>query len=368
MRIAWLIIKTVALLASSKASPTTPVNVLCAAKSNASVPDSIVSHGEWWSAADEEGKEPLPNCCEWGKNMTHMDWHGEANCIMKGRLPRYSGPGSGGNRSALLAALSGRNVVIMGDSISRQWFSSLACYTGAKWAGWHGSRDAAREISTKLHLSASSNIENTFSQMAIPGSDGGVISIYVTKQMSADDRLAIIEYHAHRERADLIVINDGLHCQAQGVACKRKAKINEDLRELLHMQFKACKLHGAYCAFRETTPQHFVSRGDSGFPSGLYGQRIRGIKGCIKPSSLAEVGCRFDARANWRNAVLHEVASQYPGMPIIPVFGALLPLVFAHAGGECTHFSENMEFWEPQHQGLLRTLRNIPQKWPGTKQ
>jgi len=250
----------------------------------------------------------------------------------------------------LKTELTGRKIVLMGDSLTRQWYNTLACYlnaSGTSFAGWTNGRPAAEQRDKGLKDLYGAALRDggdpakwDYNSFTLPDV-GAEIAVYVVKETNAIAlklRHAIISYHTQVEKADAIIINEGVHYHDT-------ATLERNLENVLHF----CQQEHARCAFRETLPQHFDN------PSGLY---EKGASGCGPKSFQKAMDKNFDAKASWRNDLLHAALARYPQIPVISIFDEMLPLSFAHpTDKDCTHFVPDMEVWEPLHFKLIDFLR-----------
>ncbi len=309
---------------------------------------------EWWSTGLREDNMSLPNCCHWPSEKMYK------GCVNQTGIPHYVGPGANGlSPSQLVKALSRSRVVLMGDSLTRQWFESLACYSGAQWDGWLPKNSSSvLEQASKLRAFNGGIIGDLvtpsgyagFSRLRVPEVDGEVIA-YIVNRATLEEQLKIISFHLqHEQYADLFVINHGVHFNFEEQAPRRDALIS-----LLKSVMAHCKKEGGRCILRETQAQHFSSGNHP--PSGLY----QGEHTCMGSEVFDEAGNFFyNPIAEWRNEALHSVLNQTGEVShVMKLFDATMPLVSAHAqgsDGDCTHYFFDMEYWEPWHAGLLSLL------------
>jgi len=296
-----------------------------------------------WTLSPPADLPALPQCLDWGKWKANQ-WFFPSR--RTAGLPRYIGPGHGWSPTTLKTYLRGRRVVLLGDSVTRQWYDALVCYLGAEFPGWDAGVAAARRRTGELTRLAGKDIRfshQEFNSVVLP-EIGAQIAAYVFHAPGlTPQKRAIISYHARVEHADLIIINEGLHYN------DKTGALGKSLENII----RHCQQEHANCVLRETTPQHFSGQ------SGLYKDRGK-QKHCWPPTFQEAATAKFLPKANWRNGVLRKVASRYPHIPVMAVFDDMLPLGFAHPGTDCTHFLGDMEVWEPSHFKLVALLKRLP--------
>eukprot|EP00586_Coscinodiscus_wailesii_P006343 CAMPEP_0172487580 /NCGR_PEP_ID=MMETSP1066-20121228/16718_1 /TAXON_ID=671091 /ORGANISM="Coscinodiscus wailesii, Strain CCMP2513" /LENGTH=412 /DNA_ID=CAMNT_0013254277 /DNA_START=59 /DNA_END=1297 /DNA_ORIENTATION=+ len=351
------------------------------------IPDDIEVPSDMWRYPTESWQPvKLPNCCD--KDIAESaQFHKKPfRCLSEKDTLRYYGPGMGLTPDDLRIALraSRGDLVLMGDSMTRQWFEQLSCYLGGydKWQGYaaapiEDNREILEERISKSLMKSSplwkkrgtlaqylmADSVSGFGAFDIPRSIRGEPSQKVlyhnTNSISLPEFRDLVTYYNevyrhtfHREKP-IIVINIGMHYN------RDTPNLNEGkLRNHVHNLAKHCRDIGARCIFRETSPQHF----DTPAGDGLY------MKNAPHQKCMSQPPESFSTLNQWRNAVRNDVVKEVGSgkhgfVKLMPLFDQLAGLNMAHTpkllGNDCTHFAGDPGFWEPWHLSLIEVLMDV---------
>lgn len=319
----------------------------------------------------------LPRCC----NNTAM-YRQCASQVGQGHLlKRYVGPkhaARDGKQHALRKLLDEKRVLILGDSVSQQWYESLLCYAGLPFSGFprqlttrpeHAQLNdwcaRIKRVTGALPKVMSSGIYRVGVHVAptsprpprnqVPVEPAGLMFICVTHYRHTREAImALLKLVANQKEAfDLIVIDPALmHNPARY------------LPGIIKPIVSCCAELALRCVLREPTPQHFK------YPrmewnAGVYvGKYKHGYCEALP-------GSTYDSfAAGAREAVL----ASRGNLSVLPVFDALVTQGDLHPGlavqraaaaqsapeaklvvhgVDCTHFFGDTELWEPLHLALL---------------
>jgi len=309
---------------------------------------------EWWTAHPPQGRRrgsELPQC---GDRYTRS--YGFV-------VPSYVGPAPANftwDPEQLKEALRGRRVVLIGDSLTRQWSSALACYlTGAVpvnyWSkvGMEEVDDLLREIrelrDDPPYALPYEEARGTFevARLHLPDVNAEIVT-YMRHNFSPRIVEGMLALHARTKsrRADLLVINQGVHYNDPN----GPVSLADDLAGYMEL----CRAEGLRCVLRESSAQHFWNAFRK-VQSGLYDGNVP--RACLGGAYNESQELLYDTAAEWRRDDLR-AALQSAGRPesVMPIFEATMPLTFAHNGNDCTHYAGNAEYWEPWHAALFGLL------------
>mmetsp|Transcript_12420 Transcript_12420/g.15538 ORF Transcript_12420/g.15538 Transcript_12420/m.15538 type:complete len:410 (+) Transcript_12420:33-1262(+) len=344
---------------------------------------------DMWRRASETPQwnpPPLYNCCRKGFPFDSL-------CVAEDDPLRYYGPGMGYTPNDLKDALgsSGSDILIIGDSVSRQFYTALACWLGRYEIGMeHHDPELANEIKESYYVARPTQRPQTPSKVGHfvqafrvpskkmePGSFMNNSVMYLPAKNSKPKKLVkILDYFNGQYMTDfnkpkpIIVMNVGLHFNLFDE--KEWYHPKSELEVLYTEMAMYCQSTDSRCIFRETSPQHFENEvGD-----GLYPE-------VLGDHCMAESPESFTTLNNWRNDVLHkslETAKSKMGpwktngdgfIKVMKIFDKLSALKSEahismqeyndafdgkHRFDDCTHFKWNSNYWEPWHVTLTQTL------------
>uniref|UniRef100_A0A7S1W460 SGNH domain-containing protein n=1 Tax=Alexandrium catenella TaxID=2925 RepID=A0A7S1W460_ALECA len=320
------------------------------------------AHTEWWTLdppKDRKTGMDLPQCC-----MHDECWRPAETAF---RVPSYVGPAPANftwDPNQLKQALTGKRVVLIGDSLTRQWSMTLACYLTGAVPENYWSKVGMQEVDDLLgnitqlrsppYLLPYVEDKGTFEMARLRLEDvNAEIITYMRHNFWPHIAEGMLAMHARTkdQRADLLIINQGVHFNSPSNG--GLMSLGEDLVGYMDI----CKSEGLHCILRESSAQHFWYV-DSEVQSGLYhpGKERQCISGIYKEGQEFY----YDSSAEWRrDELLH--ALERVGQPdsVMPLFEATMPLTFAHHRDDCTHYLQDMEYWEPWHAGLFGLLENL---------
>lgn len=316
-------------------------------------PDGTAAHNDWWTEDPEQLSKlkGLPECCLRPNSVRYQ----ACTQVAFKHFPRYIGPGHEQSTPAtsdlLFDVMKGRRIVLMGDSVTRQWFESLACFTGSKWSGWNSAENKkeAEAQSKKISDFNGGKVGELisggpgFGRLLFPDHNMEIL-VYVENALKLDEKLKIISFHTQKDAADAIVLNDGVWYNDGG---------EEKLKKTYTAKMEHCRAEGAKCIYRETSPQHFQPQ-TWNYIKGASHEVNTGICPKHQYCKVEE----YPNRANWRNILLRSIAEPL-AFPIMSLFEDLAPLAWAHPGIDGTHWSGNAEIWEPWHLRLVEALRKL---------
>eukprot|EP00586_Coscinodiscus_wailesii_P021764 CAMPEP_0172518618 /NCGR_PEP_ID=MMETSP1066-20121228/290925_1 /TAXON_ID=671091 /ORGANISM="Coscinodiscus wailesii, Strain CCMP2513" /LENGTH=1119 /DNA_ID=CAMNT_0013301043 /DNA_START=222 /DNA_END=3583 /DNA_ORIENTATION=+ len=342
---------------------------------------------DMWRQPSKSWQPPeLPTCCaEWSlvKYRFKRSRKFSVSCAPEKDGLRYYGPGTGLTPSDLRTAMRdiGGDFVLIGDSVTRQWFETLSCYLGA-WESWKGyakkpleeNYDVLEADITRTLLDFSERFRERgdlgfmfkkkdavgFGAFQIPtSSEREIIQNVIVHNdctLTIEETADLIIYYTDVYRRKFkrgkatIIINRGLHYNKNN-RIENENKLRDDLRILM----RVCADRNARCIFRESSPQHFTtSAGD-----GLF------IKWNGEPC-MKDPPATFQTLDRWRNDVLYDVVKEVVSritlrsrndgfVRVMPLFDRLSGLNHAHNGNEdCSHFFSDAEYWEPWHLSLTQ--------------
>jgi len=308
-----------------------------------------------------------------------------------GKKIRYVGEGSGISFKRLLSVLEGKRVLVVGDSVSRQWFEALICYLGITWTGWLSDEDMSEtrkeELSRiigklphfktgqvahtcipiggpvrnpRLHRHRQKGARRSKREEGEGGGDmqkegvrkvndtPGELCYYSTNGLQHESIANIMRHHRRpgSTMADLVIIDPGAvhHNYGSVTAGRTILALHSHIEDCI----RSCKEFGLRCIFKEATPQHFLDP-DGEFTSGVYhGNQT----GCVD-----RIVNTFMSTAKFRNEIVrtHVIGA---GLELFEVFDALMPRGDMHMGNDCTHFTFDANVWEPLHIQLYLKLSN----------
>jgi len=326
-------------------------------------PDGTAVHNDWWTEDPIQLSklQGLPECCYRQTNYQFCSRDVKS-------FPRYIGPGheesSPATADLLFDTMKGRKVVLMGDSTTRQWFDSLACFTGAKFSGWNSTTNKAEAAAQSKKISDfnGGKIGNLFSggpgfvRLSFPDHNMEILT-YIVNALTLDEKHKIISYHTEKDAADAIVMNEGVHYNDGD---------EEKLKKVYTAEMEYCKATAAKCIFRETSPQHWQRATWNFIKPNLpmkhtneaYQSELHKINSMICETHEQCKVDEYPNRANWRNLLLRSVAEPL-AIPVMPLFDDLAAMAWAHPNGDGTHWHANAEVWEPWQLRLVETLRKF---------
>jgi len=348
-------------------------------------PDDVRVPADMWRHPTETWQPvELPNCIADPRaresTATHMSKF-TTPFTLDDNLLRYYGPGVGLTPTDLKVALAaiGGDLILIGDSLMRQWFEQLSCYLGA-WESWSGfvkppidqNRIGLEADITEAfmrfrpdwrkrgHLGvdigrAKISQFGSFEFSTYPGIATNQRVIYQgVKHMDISDIADLLNFyigsypHVFGRTSPVIVINVGIkyHLINEG---HHKSVGEIAYRDDLRILAKICRDSNARCIFRETTPQHF----DTPAGDGLYTEK--------KYRCMSDIPESFSTLSDWRNYVLRDVMKENASgrnnfLTVMPIFKSMVGLNKAHHNSDCTKFLSNPEFWEPWHLSLTNAL------------
>lgn len=345
---------------------------------------------------------PLPSCCrdprtEQKTSKTTAKFL-YPTCNLEEETKRYYGPGMQYTPTDLNAAIrnTGGDIIIFGDSVSRQWFESLACYLEA-WDNWNGfatppiehNRSPFETDVTESFLRYRPEYRprgNMGYEPKRPNSNFGYFDLPSRSKSAPTQRvihqnmneigiteaMSLVKYYVDRYPEDFkvppptIVINIGLHYNwVEEVGPKPKnvrhgiKRTQTDLRNDLAIFRAVCVGSGAKCIFRETSPQHFDSVAGDGLWPVIMTQRDK----CMDrpPQSFSTLG-------RWRNDMIRDIVMANGGklekggyLKVMSIFDKLSGLEgkqhYVEWGRpDCTHWKMDPEIWEAWHISLTEVL------------
>jgi len=320
------------------------------------------AHTEWWTLdppKDRKTGMDLPQCC-----MHDECWRPAETAF---RVPSYVGPAPANftwDPNQLKQALTGKRVVLIGDSLMKQWFDALACYlTGAIIPNNCCNADSQDWdiLETKIKKLGDYGLPTDykrgkgafrFSRMLLPDVKAE-IRIYGSHNFGPHQSDGLLAMHARykEEKADLVIINQGVHFN-------NKSNANNDLQSDLEGHLANCKKHRLNCVLRESTPQHFWYANMT-LQSGLYSSTDH-TRECLGSTYNESEEFYYDNVAEWRIEAQHAALANV-GLPdnVMPVWEAMMPLTYAHPKGDCTHFKYNTEYWEPWHAAFFGLVEKL---------
>ena len=313
---------------------------------------------DWWALESEypsffKELEPVPCCC--GLMPASLRACNTA-CSARNSSStlRYVGPGQGPGRgaSALARALQGRRVVLIGVSVTRQWYESLMCWLGqTDWGFWPTldsiPPDAAAYL-TKLYESGGQHYKRwqPIDHLRLMGYScqrigDGVLTVYSQPVIHYPSHIEAVIRH-HSTNADLIYLDPKMvHFQSA----------TPQVVQFVDRVFAACKQWNAPCIVKDVSPQHFS------IENYLWDESLRGTSAKCQGFVKHEMH-----ESSWRHRFLVN-ASQYHGLPMLSLYEKLAPRGDMHSGdGDCTHFSFDQEIWEPLNLELLSQLERLPRR------
>jgi hypothetical protein len=317
---------------------------------------------------------------------------------------RYWGPGFEHTPADLATVINrlDQDVVLIGDSVSRQWFEALACYLGAEdWDGFALSpfnRTRSRfeeDFLDRLrrsnlpsgrswqhqHLGILNGSASSFGSFEVLAPASWTTQTDVSRarlmprpriyyhgsnSLSVAEEIDLMSFHAKKignsTRKPTFIINKGLHYNnidgwPKQLLDWKKALGMDRLQYDLRTIAAHCVSMKLRCVFRETSPQHFRTS------DGMYAERCP-LK-CMSESDPA-----MNKLSRTRNEILQRVITEAngnitgplsaPSLKLMPLFDRIAYLSFGHLqGGDCTHFAFNPELWEPWHVSLTQILLEI---------
>jgi len=314
-------------------------------------------------------------------------------------MERYVGPGSEYTPKDLLEAIyaTNRDIVILGDSLSRQWFEELSCYLGAfdAWPGFatppiNDHRGPLETEVTESFLRFRTDYRSRYDgnmgdlgfkpfsrfgayELPLPevSKRGGdpLRVIYSGVQRGIEETMDFFRYYDlqypknFRRKRPIFVINIGLHYNwGQDLNRHGNPRSEKDLKANLYMIMRYCQNSGARCIIRESSPQHF----DTDAKDGVFPLVRTHPNVCMEQPPAT-----FDQLSRWRNDVLYDVINgvlkddkQVRGrgvLTVMPLFDKLLGLSKKHRRTyrDCTHFKSDPEIWEPWHVSLTEVLTDF---------
>lgn len=328
--------------------------------------------------------EPLPDCC------TSYDKKGTAarspkfdspGCDVYTDFLRYYGPGMDNSPKDLQTALrhAGGDLVIVGDSVSQQWFESLACYLGA-FDGWNGFAKPPVELSRG---SFESDVTESFFRFRPeyrvngnlhtsnrPFSNFGSFKI---PKLTNEDRTQRVILHKtnsvpHPERWDMFTYYDQQYPQdfrrerrpifVFSFGLQNNAGDERKFKEMNEMYMNKCRDSGARCIFAEVPPQHFVTPdGDGSYLKNTW------------QACMSEPPASFSTLNRWRQDTLREMVGDMEEtkgggfIRVMDIYEKLSGLhdkhhPFRKKVPDCTHWRMNAEIWEPWQISLTEALKD----------
>eukprot|EP00586_Coscinodiscus_wailesii_P020062 CAMPEP_0172493576 /NCGR_PEP_ID=MMETSP1066-20121228/25007_1 /TAXON_ID=671091 /ORGANISM="Coscinodiscus wailesii, Strain CCMP2513" /LENGTH=387 /DNA_ID=CAMNT_0013263797 /DNA_START=86 /DNA_END=1249 /DNA_ORIENTATION=+ len=319
---------------------------------------------DYWRRPSQDQRwnpEPLPVCCF--DEIPRKE--GRTSCRLEKDDVRYYGPGMGYTAKDLKKALRARggDLVVIGDSVSRDWVEHLQCYL---------SGITNDNIKAEIHEGFLNSFpewrHRPYQEMTafeVPPEENGLMMQRVlysklyyedTKVFpSLESNLAAIEYFTNIyprdtwRRKPVLVINIGL--QYNALTPGDVEQLRSDWRAIIK---KCYKLH-AQCIFRETSPQYFETmKGDGIYPGEQTGD-------CIQEPKKS-----FGILSQWRNDMLKGVLREFRHrdsvkkggfLKLMPLFEKLEGLHVRYLqSGDCTHFVHDAEMYEPFDVSLTQAL------------
>jgi len=347
---------------------------------------------------------PLHNCCARGKDATPRSFVNF--CENEDDAIRYYGPGMGHTANDLRIAIkeTGSDIIVVGDSVSHQWYKTLFCYLGGFEIGESFSQKGLEADITESFLRSRPTWRTTQSMrfklaeaFYIPMGKlkkGAMMKQTVqfmhVRSLDTDAVMDILDYYNDRYTKDfsrpkpIFVINLGLHYNLLSANPKktshgdsRVAKWSKsDLQEHMMELVTWCRTTNSKCILRETSPQHF----DNKAGDGLYPGEAQAN------TCMSEAPASFKTLNQWRNDVMYEaigkVVSKFGAreedggfLRVMPIFDKLAGLDANHHRtakdmneqlnvdyykfDDCTHFTLEANIWEPWHISLTEVLEDI---------
>lgn len=315
----------------------------------------IKTKNEYWSNDVKviNSLYQLPECCHGGKH-----WVPYKGCSIELIPERYIGPCSSLTNNITLNDYyellknTSRNIIIVGDSLSRQWFESLVCYLKLNWNGFNNNENTKEKLLSSLKTIPFLSDGKTFGYAKIEIGKS-CIFYYNIAHMSLDSIKNIILYHNNVSNVEYgyrIIIN------YKAIHFRDKDKDLETFRYGLRQLVSYCIQNNANCVLLEASAQHFVNpKYQNIFHHGLFNKSYD--RKCYNKTYLEY----YDSLARWRNEAIW---SERQSLNVIPYFDALISRPSSHhfqreQTEDCTHIVFNMKYWEPLHLGLLMNLKNF---------
>lgn len=290
-----------------------------------------------------------PECCQGNGN-----WIPYRSCSDEIVPERYIGPCSAADNISYIDYYNvlnetRRNIIILGDSLSRQWFENLVCYLNiTTWTGF--TNNYKEELKSTIGVIPMLSTGQVGYSKVLVGKSS--IIYYNIAHISVSDIKNIILYHNDNNNTSdygyrIVLDYKSIHF--------RDINTDYDTFKLgLNELVSYCITINAMCVLRETTAQHFVNHlSPDIFENGLYNSSYNRL--CYKYSYLES----YDSVARWRNELIWKLRQ---GLMVIPCFDALIAKPnchnFKNEENDCAHLAFNHKYWEPLHLALLMNLKN----------
>ena len=298
----------------------------------------------------------LPECCHGGNH-----WKPYKGCSSSSSssaiAERYIGPCSSLSNNITsydfyeLLNNTRRNVIIMGDSLSRQWYESIVCYLNLTWDGFNNNANDREKLLLLFDvLPLLSDGETLGYTVATLGQSK--IIYYNIAHVSLNHIKKIISYH---NRANDSEYGYRLVIDYKAIHFRDKVKDLESFRDGLRQLVSHCIEINANCVLRETSAQHFVDpKHQNVFDHGLFNESYARV--CYPFTSLNT----YNSLGRWRN---EQIWLERQSLNVLPYYDAMISQPSSHHfqrehNNDCTHMVFNMRFWEPLHLALLMNLKN----------
>ena len=311
----------------------------------------VDAKAEWWRARPSNASDFGGKCCVKGG----LAWVPYKPC--RGLLYDYVGPGASKSFDDLSLSLRTAirevgDVVILGDSISRQLFESLVCFVGGGWKGWQKVRD--HSPATMQHLrkifGGRLPVLNTgqlgYANVSVGPNSSLFFYTLNDQQVTIQDLRRVLAFHAGPMSGRIYIDWKFIHVGFPGT--ELHAKIAEVVRACVELNLTET------CVLREPTPQHFVEwdRGAPVFTHGLHNQSFAQHQfKCINKLVL-----RHDPRARFRADIVWQNRGN---ISVLPLMDALLPRGDGHIDADCTHYAFDPSLWHAVHATILLDLKRL---------
>ena len=270
---------------------------------------------------------------------------------------------------------AGRTTVLVGDSVTRQWFEQLGCFVGA--GGWQWTNDShAHEAFQALRARATrfgAQLENVNS--GISGTSAGYGYWHAPAPINSTSQSGLVWYLSIRKKdlplaplvkfaaapgrdgglnADTVVVAVGLHWWLPFAT---------NFSDAMCKVMEACT-SVPLCIIVDSTPQHFPIPDGTHYSVDWRNWTRQELKGADCNPIVDHEGARWRARAV-EAAV--EAAPQNTNVVVMRLFDLLEPLWAWHSSfdarskksertPDCTHWCGDLIVWGRWHAALAESL------------